>query len=266
MVLRRSLAKGVSVTILFFLLGTSPALARMFATVEGGVVYEDNALRIEDRLVTSPTATDRGDFSAEFYADIGTMNDVGGGTTVLAWASARHAAYARFDQFDFTIVRLSAGVKQQFTDAFSGRLIFSGKSKYYTLPLKDSTALAVLAGFKEQVTEQFWLKQFYEFERNNADEDSYSYNGHTIGISAGYDLTADLLLDAGYSYLLRDYDPQPAEQPFQVTSHTLSASLTTYFGRYWSLILSYDREISDSNIAGTTATNNIFGAFIRLAY
>jgi hypothetical protein len=217
----------------------------------------------DDLLGAGGGARAQGDFATELYADIGTLHGLEGDRSLIVMASAQRTAYARFNEFDFTILRLSGGLAQQFTEIVSARLTLNAKAKYYDNPLRDSTAAGLTASLRERLGPSVRLRQFYDFERNSADSAIYSYYRHLIGLSASFDLTPALILDVGYSYLLQDYD-EPASS--RVTTGTLSAELERILGRGWGLFAGYDREMSVDDTSGLSWTNNILSVGIRYLY
>lgn len=252
---------AASATALF--LAATPAFAGLFFTAEVREAYEDNVSGLSSDSTSTFSLQKQGDFSTELFAELGYSYRVAGGTTLIARASAQHDEYARFGEFDFTVMRVSAGVRQRLTDVFSARLMLNGKAKNYDNPLKDGTSVGATMVLREQFGRSFWLSQFYEFERNKADSTLYRYNGHSVRVRAGYDVTNALLVSAGYSYLRREYD-DPAF--FRVISHTVSADLTIYLGKRWSIIPAYDFETTEENFFDTVSTNNIYSVGIQYAY
>lgn len=237
----------------------SPALRRQGE--DGGNGGDDDGRG--DLLGAAGGARKQGDFATELYADIGAVRRLSGDRSLVVSASAQHTAYARFDQFDFTILRLSGGLAQQLTDIVSARLTLNVKTKYYDNPLRDSTAAGVTASLRERLGPSVRLRQVYDFERNSADSPVYSSYRHSIGIWAGFDLTRALLFNAGYRYLLQDYD-EPASS--RVTTRTLSAELERVLGRGWGFLAGYDREMSKDDASGLSWTNNILSVGFRYLY
>jgi hypothetical protein len=224
----------------------SPALAGPFFTAEVRETYEDNVAGLladnpnvgavqdntapvddrggrgsrgrgggglDDNPVVTPSPTGagaprQGDFATELYASIGASVPVALDTAVIVQASARHTAYFSFDQFDFTIIGASAGVRRRFSEIISVRASVNGKAKDYDNPLRDSTAYGAVLSLSEQFGRFFWLRQFYEYEKNNADSSLYSYTG-TQWASGGIRSKRNAFVQRGYSYLRREYESPP---------------------------------------------------------
>ena len=204
-----------------------------------------------------------GDFSTELYADIGYLNKIDASTSLSVQASFQHTGYADFDQFDFTIFGISGGVKRRLSNIVSARGSLDLKLKEYDNPLRSGTSVGAKASLTERLGKVLWFREFYGFERNIADSAIYRYDGHSIGIRAGLDLTALWSVEMGFSYLLREYD-EPAG--YRVTSTTVSAGLTRMLGNLWSVIVGLDRETSKENFFNTTSTNNMFSVALQFLY
>jgi hypothetical protein len=224
----------------------------------------------DPELSTAETGTAGGgatqkdnDFSTELYADIGYLNKIDASTSLFVQASFQHTGYADFDQFDFTIFGISGGVKRRLSNIVSARGSLDLKLKEYDNPLRSGTSLGVKASLTERFGKVLWFREFYGFERNIADSAIYRYDGHSIGIRAGLDLTALWSIEMGYSYLLREYD-EPAG--YRVTSTTVSAGLTRMLGNLWSVIVGLDQETSKENFFSTTSTNNMVSVALQFLY
>lgn len=202
----------------------------------------------------------QGDFSTSLTADIGSKTAWGEETDVLVLAAVSHTSFRTYNEFDFTVGSLSAGISSQFGDILSGKLSLKTAAKDFENPLRDSTAFGVAAGLKESLTDDLWLRQSYEFERNSADSPLYSYRGHAATCWIGFAPTESTSLDLGYGYLLRQYD-SPAD--FEVTTQSVSASFTVDLNDSWSVSIGYDLEMADSNLPDTATNNNIFTVGLR---
>lgn len=206
----------------------------------------------------------KSDFSMNYFADIGGSTDIAAGTYLFLIGSVQHTSYNTFNEFDNTIGGLTAGMDKSLGEIVTVRLALNGSIKRYRDSKRDSTSFGPAVTFKEQFTPAFWLKESYYYEKNNADSPLFTYTGNQAAIWGGYLIvpkTTTLLL--GYSYLVRDYD-QPSG--FQVTSHTLSAGIEHEFAKKWFIDAQYDHQMSDSNVPGTSSTDNIVSFGVRYSY
>jgi len=206
----------------------------------------------------------KGDFSTSFYADIGWDHDLAETTGLLLLVSAEHKAYRTFDEFDFTIGTINAGITHRFSEMFVGSVAAHVSSKDFKGSLRDSTAYGLTAGIKEQLSTDLWLKEAFDIEQNIAKSSAYDYTGKTAGIRAGYDISDDQSVSAGYSYLVRDFKNNVTT--FKLTSHVVSLDWTLDINDAWTLLAEYDRELADSNIANTATSNNIYTVGLRYEY
>ena len=205
----------------------------------------------------------KGDTSINVFADIGFLTEIASGTSAFLMGSAQHTFYSSFTEFDSTVGSLSAGVNEKLGDIVSARLAISGSIKRYNDSARDSSAYSPAVFFKEQFTPSFWLKESYYYEKNNADSALFSYKGNSVGIWSGYLVLPQTTLLLGYDYLVRDYD-QPSG--FKVTANTISLGLEHKLAKTWFLDAQYAHQISDSNVAGTYTTDNIFSVGLRYSY
>jgi hypothetical protein len=210
------------------------------------------------------TVQQKGDFSTNFFANIGYDRDLGERTTAFLEVSVDHTRFTTYADFDFTIGTASAGATRRLSDIFSLKAAVYGSVKNFANNLRDGTAYGVGIALRERFSPSFWAKQYCDIEQNRADSPSYSYLGSSAGISAGYDITEASTLSAGYTYFLRDYrDVAPA---VTVVSQLAFVEWATDLNASWSVALGYDREWADSNIPDTATTNNRYRVGIRYAY
>ncbi len=205
----------------------------------------------------------KGDYSMNFFADIGGSTDVAAGTYLFLIGSLQHTSYNTFTDFDNTIGGLTGGLDKDLGKIVTVRLAINGSIKNYRDSDRDSTSYGPVVTVKEQFTPAFWLKESYYYEKNNADSPFFTYSGNQAGIWGGWLVLPKTTLLLGYSYLVRDYD-QPSG--FQVTSNTLSAGIGQELVKRWFLDAQYDRQMSDSNVPGTSSTDNIVSLGVRYSY
>ena len=206
----------------------------------------------------------KGDFSTSLYADIGWDYDLADAAGLLLLVSAEHKAYSTYNEFDFTIGSLSAGVTHQFSEMLTGRIGLNVSRKDFHDSFRDSTAFGATASLKEHLAQAFWLKELLDIEQNKSQSSIYDYTGFSAGIRAGYDISDLQSVSAGYSYLVRDFkDSAPS---FKLTSQVVSLDWVLELNDNWTVLAGYNHEKADSNIANTATSNNIYTAGIRYDY
>jgi hypothetical protein len=205
----------------------------------------------------------KSDFSMNLFADIGGSTDIASRTYAFLIGSAQHTSYSSFNEFDNTIGGLTAGIDKDLGDIVTFRLAVNGSIKRYRDSQRDASAFGPIAIFKEQFTPSFWVKESYYYEKNNADSAFFTYKGNLIGIWGGYLVLPKTTLLLGYNYLVRDYE---APAGFQVTSNTISAGVAQEFAKQWFIDAQYDHQKSDSNVPGTSSSDNIFSFGVRFSY
>ncbi len=212
---------------------------------------------------TGSSSQSSGDASLDIFADLGISTDVASDTSLFLLGSVEHTSYSRFTEFDSTIGNVSAGVIKSLGDIFLARVAANGRIKGYNNSARNSSAYGGTFTLKEKLDPAFWLKEIYEYEKNDASSAIFTYRGNSVSIWAGYLATPKSTVLLGYNYLVRDYD-QPSG--FRVTANTVSLGLQHEIGKKWFVDGQYDRQMSNSNVAGTYTTDNIVSVGLRYSY
>jgi hypothetical protein len=204
-----------------------------------------------------------GDFSATLSAEAGGYGDVGMHSAVFAKGFATHRSYNTYTDLDATIGGVGTGIITNLSDNVSSRVVVLAKVKRFGDSARDSNAYGGSLSLKEKLTPLFWLREFGELEKNNADQSVFSYTGSTIGIGAGYAFAGDALATVGYSYLAQKFDDPSVGE---MRTHTAFLSAVRVLTRNWAVGAEYDLQISKINATGTSTTNNIFSLAVKYSY
>lgn len=235
----------------------SPSWAGLILDVGVRGTYEDNING------STTDANKEGDYATTVSATIGGYTEVVRRTTYLFLrGGGERTSYNKYPQLDATIGYLSAGVYHRMGDVLSVQITAKGRDKDYEGTARDSTSYGGAFELKQQLTRSFWIKEGYEYEKNNANSDSLNYDGHTAGIWAGIRTTPDTFLGIGYSYLLRKYETTN----FETTSQTISGSIAWRMASRIYANAGYDRQLNDSDTPGTKYYNNIYTVGLSYSY
>jgi tetratricopeptide (TPR) repeat protein len=102
----------------------------------------------------------------------------------------------------------------------------------------------------------------YRFEKENTDGPEYDYLGHYVntGISTPIELVSRGKLDLGYQYFTKDYAHETASigKERGDKRHTANIKLTNHLGKYLFTNLEYEYMDSDSNLASSDFSQNVF--------
>jgi hypothetical protein len=239
--------------------GTTGGMA-MKAAGMGGVMGGGN-----NRYTGSGSGSSQspGDFSAALSAEAGGYRDVGSDASLFVKGFASQTAYDTYTDLNSTIGGVSAGISASVSDSVSTRLAVLGKIKRFGDSQRNSNAYGGNLSVKEKLTPLFWLREFGEYEKNNADNSAFSYTGTTIGMGAGYALTKKTLFSVGYSYLVQKYD-EPAGA--DLTTNSVFLNVEQDVSKHWALSGEYNRQLSKENISGSSTTNDIFSVAVRYSY
>ncbi len=240
--------------------GIGMSLARKSAAPPPGVGRGGN-----NRYLGTGSAVGQspGDYSISLSAEAGGYTDWGRDTTLFAKGFASHTGYGTYTDLDETDLGGSTGMVVSLSDVVTARLALVGRLKRFGDSNRDSTAYAADAGLKEKLTSRFWLREFVEYEKNDADSAFFSYTGTTIDIGAGYSLLRTTTLTAGGRYLDQKYD-EPAGAT--VDTWTGYAAIDHALAQRWALSGEYDRQVSKLSVTGTSNTDNILSFAVRYVY
>jgi hypothetical protein len=280
--------------VIFIFLGLVPkAQAGIFYNVEVKGIYEDNVIGLlsDKRGGTAGVTTAPGpgmmsamsmttmggqtpqyvgsntqsnsDTSINLFADLGNSLRIAEDTLFFVAGGVQHTSYSTFTQFDSTIAGLSTGINKGLGDITTARFAINGAIKRYNDSQRNSSAYGANLSLKERLTPSFWLKESYDYEKNDATSSFFSYQGNAASIWAGYLAVPRATVFLGYNYLVRNFD-QPSD--FKVTAQTISLGLEWELMRKWYFDAQYDHQISDSNVPGTNTTDNIYSIGLRYSY
>jgi len=212
-------------------------------------VYEDNIFG------SSQDIEKQGDFYTVLSVSAEAEKGTGPKTSLFARGDAGQYIYARYDDLNLSTAGIVAGLKREFGTILSGEVYIGGRLRKYNDDARDSAAVSAGLALRQQVSFRSWLREYYEFEKNNADSDFFSYDGHLVGINAGYLINPKTLAMAGYSYLSRSYD-EPSG--YDTDYHTLSIGFVRELTKslflnaaYFHQFISSPAESDDANNAYT---------------
>jgi hypothetical protein len=203
------------------------------------------------------------DFYATVSAEAGGYKDLGTDASVFAKGFANHSSYNTYTDLDATIGGVSTGVVLSATDGITAGATLVGKVKRFGDSQRNSTAYGGTLSLKEKLLPSFWLREFGEYEQNNADTAFFSYTGTKIGIGAGYSPLQKTLLTAGYSYLVQKFK-EPSG--FEIKTNTVFLSADQVIVKVWSVAAEYDLQVSKETITGSSTTDNIFSLALKYSY
>ncbi len=244
-----NLAMCMVVVLLSGLVFTSKAWSGLILDAGVKGIYEDN-------INGSPSDADKkGDFYTVLSASVGGYTKATDTTYLFLRGDAANYLYSKYDDLNATIAGISAGVYKELGDVLSAQIALKGKIKDFKGGPRDSNAYGGTFELKQQITRKFWIKEGYEYEKNDADSNLFSYKGHSVGIWSGYMINPQTMLNLGYSYLTRKYEDA---SNFRTKSHTVSVGAAREIIKKVYVNIGYDRQFNDSNVPDTDYKNNIY--------
>jgi hypothetical protein len=203
------------------------------------------------------------DFYATISAEAGGYKDLGTDVSVFAKGFANHSSYDTYTDLDATIGGVSTGIIASLSDRVTALGSVAGKIKSFGDSQRNSTAYVGSLSLKEKLLPSFWLREYGEYEKNNADAAFFSYAGTKIGIVAGYNPVRKTFLAASYSYLEQKFDEPSGTK---ISTNTFSLNAEQVIAKAWSVAGEYDLQLSKENIAGSSTTDNIFSLALKYSY
>jgi hypothetical protein len=237
--------------------------AGMYGTTGGSMARAMEYGGMGSLYTGGSSTTSTSDTAIDLYADLGASRTIAEDTSLFLTGSVEHISYSSFTQFDSTIGGLSVGLNKRFGEMVTARVAINGMLKRFGDSQRDSTAYGASFALKEKLSESFWLKEGYAYEKDKADFALFSYNGNAVNLWAGYVILPKTTALLGYNYLVRAYD-EPSG--FKVTANTVSVGLEYEFAEKWFVDGLYDHQASDSNLPGTKSTDNLLSLGVRYSY
>jgi hypothetical protein len=219
----------------------------------------------EDNINGSPADAGRvGDFYTTLFVVAGGYREVTEEKTyaVLKGGIERYS-YNKYDALNAVIGTVSAGLYHISGEVLTSYIAVKAKGKDFEDKDRDSSSLGAAIEFKQRLTDTFWLKEAYEYERNDARSTLFTYGAHSAGVWAGVTSAPRAFFGVGYSYLYRRYDDQ---SHYTSQSHTLSASVEYKLSRRVYVSAGYDRQFYDVSDPAATYTDNIYTAGLVYSY
>jgi hypothetical protein len=197
----------------------------------------------EDNINGSPTDAERlGDRYSTLFVSLGRYQELTEAKTYLVLkAGIEGVAYEKYEDLNGVQGMLSVGLYHRSGEVLSYQFLLKARGKDYRDDLRDSISGAAALEIIQHLTERFWLREGYEYERNEARDEVYAYEGHNAGVWAGLTATPRLFFGLGISSLQRAFDDPGAYRSSAVIvsfameyrlSPTLFASLTADHQRY----------------------------------
>jgi hypothetical protein len=205
-----------------------------------------------------------GDLSATIMAELGVSGDAGDRFTFYALGFAERTNYQEFSEYDQAAAGMSAGATVHVSDAFAASLYGRGGARRYDNdPDRDGKEYSGSAALKQYVADDLWLREAAAYDIYRAVSQDFSYRGPAYRLAAGYDLTDDLLVTAGYRFQSRQYQDIAA-----TVLRTRTALLGMDYGLTdrWSTWLAYERQTTHPGTSDVITRNNIFTLALRWDY
>ncbi|MBI4848274.1 MAG: hypothetical protein HY808_06825 [Nitrospirae bacterium] len=234
-------------------------------TSVAGVLFDASArITYEDNIFGSPADIDKqDDVYLTLSAALGGYTKVAEENTYLFLkGGADSYFYDKNTQLNEITGFLNLGVYRQFGDILFAQAIVRGKLRDYREQERSGSALGGAIELWQQVTGHFSIHEGYEYERNDAKSDSFTYDGHWLGVWVKFMAGEKTFPGIGYSYLVRKYD-DPTH--FESRQHTFSATVSREIWHHAYINFEYDFQINTSNSIETN-NNNIFSAGLTYSY
>lgn len=156
--------------------------------------------------------------------------------------------YNKYDNLDNTALVASAGLFKQLSSSWSGQVTGRGFNRDAKQDARDSTGWGTTLEIKNQLTPTVWVKGIVDYEDSNANLNSFSYTGKSLGLNIGYLPRPNTFVSLGYNRAILDFKTSAA---FRTTSDAYYVEVTQKLTKNWYLNGTVAHQNNDSNIAGT---------------
>ncbi len=208
----------------------------------------------------STSGTDTGDLYTVLSAAIGSRAEVGVETEMFIKAEATRYQYGKFTELNATSIGLSAGAFRQFSDLLAAQLGLSARTSDYRENARNSKTYGGTLALKQQLTQEFLLREGLGYEKNDADAAVFSYKGPIFSLGAGYLVAPKTLVNAGYGYLIRKFDDGS-----RTKLHSLTLGIDREIAKWMHIFASYEHQSYEAALPGSD-TDNIVTLGISFSY
>ena len=221
--------------------------------------------RYEDNITRSPVdVAEDGDFYTNAFVSAGTYREIREATTFLMLrAGVDVYSYNTYDELNEVSGFASIGLYRRYSEIFSGFAKVRGRGSDFEDRERDSIAAGFTIELRQQVTSRLWIKQSYEYERNEARSELFTYDAHGVSVWGGLTVTPKTVLGAGYGYLLYRYDD---ETHFESRSHTVSVEVERFLTSAIYVSVSYDWQYYSVGPPEAKYHNHIYSAGLAYSY
>lgn len=132
-----------------------------------------------------------------------------------AWVLKGDAAVTRFKEFDVFDNRtfgLSGGLFHAFSQANSMTVTTSAHARRFDDTARDLNVYGLQLGFKQKMSESFWLREGLNAEQASAKTASNAYGGYGVNASLNWSPARSTLFTLGIGWHQRDYDVAVANE------------------------------------------------------
>ncbi|MFO0754293.1 MAG: hypothetical protein U0411_13345 [Thermodesulfovibrionales bacterium] len=241
----------------FLLLLLLPTLLFFPGEASGAVSFDLETRGVyEDNLSGSAVDAEK---QGDFYTILGASCSFDTQTEDVYSLSLRGDAerylYRRYSDLNASTLGISAGITRAFGYSLAASLSLKGRIRDFPGGQRDGRAYGGALVLKHRISFRHWVTGEYEYERNSAGADIYSYKGHRAGVVLGSFLTPRFVLQLGYSLLTRKYED---EFRTRTTFHTLSSGISRQVAEGLSMRAEYHRQFISSNALENSHSNNIY--------
>ncbi len=278
-VITRNVLFAVAILLVF---GPPEALSQVFYNTDAKIVFEDNVVGLvsdkhaKNGTISEPAAVSatssgnrsgryagvppKSDFSLRLYADLGVSDTVSPSMSLFLMGIGENVSYSTYSDLNSTSGGLRAGVTSGLAAAVTSQAAVFSKIKNYNDADRDGPSYGADLSLKEQVNPRFFLKERYEYEKDRANSPTFSYEGNTVSIIAGFKPGLNSAVYLGYKYLHQKFK-EPAGSV--VTTQSAFLEIEKNIGREVSVDAGFERIISSFNGPRSTANDNIFYVGLR---
>lgn len=250
----------------FVLLIFLPTLLFLTGEASSGEVSFDLEARgvYEDNLSGSAVdAEKQGDFYTILGASFSLDTQTESAYSLFLRGDAARYLYRRYSDLNASTLGIAAGITRNFGYSLAASLSLKSRIRDFPGGQRDGRAYGGALALRHRISFRHWMTGEYEYERNSAGADIYSYKGHRAGAVLGSFLTRRVVLQLGYSFLTRKYED---EFRTRTVFHTLSSGISRQVAEDLYVQAEYHRQFISSNAPETGHSNNIYSLGILYSF
>jgi hypothetical protein len=220
-------------------------------------VYEDNI------LLSPADAGKKGDFFSILTVAGSAEKELDSTLSIFLRGDAERYIYKKYTDLNVTALTLSAGASKELGPILSLEASLKGGYQDFSDTERTSKAYGGSIELKQQISFRSWIKEGYEFEKNDANSALFSYTKHSLGIHSGYLLTPKTLLHFGGGFITIKYENAARDRAYYGT--LFAVAIRQLYGKIFAN-MGYSHQFISTTVPNTGDSNNIYSLGLQYRF